>query len=53
MAEESHDGQRRILMIGNGKWCGPYVIVHGMVASIVVAFYVGLVAWVQGSVGLL
>ena len=53
MAEEGHGGHRRILMMGSSRWCWPYVIVHGMVAWLVAALYVGLVAWVQGSVGLL
>jgi len=42
-----------LVMMGSNRWCSPYVIVHGMVAWLVVALYVGLVAWVQGSAGLL
>ena len=49
MAKEGHGRQRWILMMGNSRWCWPYVMVHGIGGLVVGSLCVGLVAWVQGK----
>ena len=53
MAKEGHGGQRLILMLGSSMWCWPYGMVHGNGGLADGFFVCGLVAWVQGSAGLL
>ena len=44
---------RWILMMGSSRWCLPYVVVHGIGGLDVGSLCVGLVAGMQGRVGLL
>ena len=53
MAEEGHGEQRWILMIGNSRWCWPYVVVHGIGGLVISSLCMDLVAGVQSMAGLL
>ena len=53
MAEEGHGGQQRIVDDGQQQVVLTLRGSAGMMAWLLVSLYVGLVAWVQGSAGLL
>ena len=42
-----------VLIMGESKWCRPYVVVHGIGGLLVGCLCVGLVGCVKGKVGLL